>query len=361
MTTQIQKPRTKQKIRIFWAMVFIVGLVSLSGISALTWSKIDPISFRQLAFVPMRDCLYFYQEIQPITGLRQLRTQPDFKNQRVEIPAKQPGDLTVMADLWKPDKRKGLHPALLILHGSTPQGRHNSLVRMLAHHFQQLGWVVLTPDARGYGESEDPPNIHDPQSWRSVGDISRCVDYLYRIMEVDKQRIFVLGHSMGAASALGGALDDPRVKALILIGPPRIKSGSLDQGAEAQHINWRVRFSADRNLSEVISEKVWIDTIGIGDIALYAREGRLLETTKPILILDGELEKEADHQLLQEVSRRLSASSKYYTIPGVGHYCGVYHIPGTDFIIWRQDLFETSTAQIMAFIEGPIISNSRRK
>lgn len=350
---RVPEPRTRREIRISRALLFIAGLVLLLGAAFFAWFKLDPISFRRLAFEPLRDGLFFYRELQPVSGWRKLQAAPDFRSRRVEIPVGRPGDLTLVADLWEPENGPGPHPALLILHGSTLRGRRHGLVRMLAHEFQQLGWVVLTPDARGFGESEDPQVVQDPENWRNTEDIGRCVGFLYDLGKADKQRLFVLGHSMGGAGALEGALDDSRVAALILIGPPRYLSSKKASRWE------RVRFSVVRNLPEVISENVMKDRRDAGDIALFARQGRLRQTPKPILLLDGALESEAEQRFLKEVSRELSNNSAYHTVPGVGHYCGVYQLPGTDLIVWRRDLLEACTAPTLAFIERAVDSDSR--
>jgi pimeloyl-ACP methyl ester carboxylesterase len=336
-----------QKFRFFRVLLFIAAFSTLAGISTYTWFKLDPISFRQLAFEPIRDSLYFYRELQPITGWRCLETQPDFNSQRVEIPARQINDPTLVADLWEPENhKKKPYPAVLILHGSSHLGRRQGLVRVFAHHFQKFGWIVLTPDARGFGESENPKVIHDPESWQIATDINRTIDFLYQFPEVDKNKIFLLGHSMGAADALEGAFSDPRVTALILIGPPRYFSGN-------QTSLWkRVRFSSDRKLRHVISERVILENIEMGDIARYAYEGRLRDNLRPILLLDGEFEKEKEKLFLKTISTYLSESSSYYTVPGVGHYCGVYHIPGTEIILWRRDFFQACMQPIKVFLDN---------
>lgn len=341
---QFIQNRHKRSTLLFRFFLFVVGLLFLFGFTSFVWLKIDPISFRQVAFEPLRDSLFFYRELQPITGWRQIRKPPTFNRQILSIPSLHPSDLTLVADLWKPESESDIYPAILILHGSSSRGRRHCLVQMLANKFLENGWIVLTPDMRGFGKSENPRAIHEPENWRIANDISRCLDFFYKLANVDKQRIFVLGHSMGAANALEGALDDSRVSGIVLIGPPRYLSSN---GATF----WRrVRFSAVRDLSEVISEKVVAESINSGDISRYAREGQL-KNSIPILLIDGKLEKETEHCFLKEVFHRLSASSEYHTVPGVGHYCGVYHVPGTAFMLWRQDLFEACTKPILEFLE----------
>lgn len=349
---QANKNRTNKIFQNFKTFFSLFGFLFFTGIVFFTWFWLDPISFRQIAFEPVRDLYYFYRELQPAKGWRQLQTLPEFNGQRIEIPPKMTGDLTLIADFWKPNSHLDTHPAILILHGSSPQGRRHGFVRMLAHEFHQRGWFVLAPDARGFGESEKPYQIQDSKSWQIGDDIKRFIDFLNQYPGVDKKRIVVLGHSMGGAMALEGALDDSRVASIIIIGPPRYLSG------EKTTFWKRIRFSADRNLPAVISVKVELDRIHAGDIDRYAREGLLRKTSKPILLIDGEFERKKEQSFLKEISFYLSKNSQYQTISGVGHYCGVYHLPLTDSFFLRPELFEACIKPIMIFLDKIVETDS---
>jgi pimeloyl-ACP methyl ester carboxylesterase len=329
-------------------------LVLICSISSFIFLKINPIAFRQFIFQPLRDSLFFYQELNPLTGVKNLSTAPVFKNHQIEIPAHSQQDLKLTADLWEPASNLSANPAILLLHGSSPRGRRDALIRMLAHEFQKRGWIVLTPDARGFGESDDPAAIQDSASWQIAADIRRCIDYLLQLPNIDKNRCVVFGHSMGAGDALEGALEDPRLKALILVGPPRYIQGPIVTFWE------RVRFSAVRNLPEVVTEKVMHDRIVASDIAGYARDSRLKKAARPILLLDGALEGEMQRRFLQEIASQMAPSSAYKTIEDAGHYCGVYQLPGLGLIFYRRDILESCIAPTMAFLSNAFKQNSIR-
>jgi pimeloyl-ACP methyl ester carboxylesterase len=79
------------------------------------------------------------------------------------------------------------------------------------------GFVVLNIDALGRGNSGLPGERDDPGFDETFGGRSSLA-YLRSLPFVDPERIGVIGHSMGAEMMYRVALDDPGVKAVILIG-----------------------------------------------------------------------------------------------------------------------------------------------
>ncbi len=73
------------------------------------------------------------------------------------------------------------------------------------------GYAVLTYQPRGHGQSEGKRSdtIH------IVQDIRKVIDYVATKPELDINKLGVIGHSLGAVSALSHAYNDPRVKCII--------------------------------------------------------------------------------------------------------------------------------------------------
>jgi pimeloyl-ACP methyl ester carboxylesterase len=90
---------------------------------------------------------------------------------------------------------------------------------------------LLTYDARGHGQSEGP---REPggYTWETLGrDMSALVSHL------GDERAIVGGGSMGAATALWMALEQPeKVRALVLVMPPPLGHHSLREEAERQAV-----------------------------------------------------------------------------------------------------------------------------
>ena len=108
--------------------------------------------------------------------------------------------------LAKPEGQRP--PVVVVAHGySVDRQTMSPLARSLA----RAGYGVVTFDFRGHGD-----NTHEFQ-----GDLTRdfdaVVDWVERSPYFDRDRIAVLGHSMGAAAALEFATQDPRPKAVVSV------------------------------------------------------------------------------------------------------------------------------------------------
>lgn len=97
-------------------------------------------------------------------------------------------------------------PLVVVAHGFTADQQIMSTIsRSLANH----GFAVLAIDFRGHGS-----NPH-PLQGDIIDDLKAAVDWAETSPYIDKDRIAVLGHSMGASAALEFASRDPRVKAVV--------------------------------------------------------------------------------------------------------------------------------------------------
>jgi non-heme chloroperoxidase len=92
------------------------------------------------------------------------------------------------AERWRPVRA---HGTLLLLHGGG-QTRHSW--RRTAQRLADAGWEVITPDARGHGDSE----------WDPAGDYSleRFVDDLLGLIETLAQPPTLVGASLGGMTSL---------------------------------------------------------------------------------------------------------------------------------------------------------------
>ncbi len=110
---------------------------------------------------------------------------------------------------------KGPFPALTMLHGFTGQRvePHRLFVK-IARKLAPQGIAVLRFDFRGSGESEG--DFKDMTVSGEIEDALASLDFLASQPEVDKNRMGVLGLSMGGFVASCVAAKDPRVKFLVL-------------------------------------------------------------------------------------------------------------------------------------------------
>ena len=102
-------------------------------------------------------------------------------------------------------------PVLLYFHGN---GSNNGDLSELATIFHRLGVSVLLIDYRGYGQSS--PIF--PNETRVYEDAEAAWQYLTQKRQIEPERIFVYGHSLGGAIAIELATKHPQMAGLIVEG-----------------------------------------------------------------------------------------------------------------------------------------------
>jgi uncharacterized protein len=106
------------------------------------------------------------------------------------------GSVTIAGSVIAPSG-PGLHPAIMFLHGSGPEGRWAN--RWLAQKFAAAGFVALITDKRGVGASTG--------NWQEAGfeelasDAQAAIRFLAQQPGVDARRIGIYGHSQGGTIA----------------------------------------------------------------------------------------------------------------------------------------------------------------
>jgi uncharacterized protein len=89
------------------------------------------------------------------------------------------------------------------------------------------GFVVLGIDAIGRGNSDVPHDLEDPNFDSTFGTRS-SVEYLRALSFVRKSSLGIMGHSMGAKFAYQVALEDPDIRAVVIIGSAYDEQATLD-------------------------------------------------------------------------------------------------------------------------------------
>jgi pimeloyl-ACP methyl ester carboxylesterase len=127
-------------------------------------------------------------------------------------PAPAPAPFTAGEGLAIRGERAGEGPAIVLCHGVTATRRtvvHGS--RLL----ERAGHAAISYDARGHGESDPAPAGEGYGYPELVGDLESVL-----ATAAGKGRVVLVGHSMGAHTALAFALRNPgRLAGLVAIGP----------------------------------------------------------------------------------------------------------------------------------------------
>ena len=151
----------------------------------------------------------------------------------------------ITGDLFLPDGMKAgeCRPGIVLCHGFT--GIRAGILPDYARAFCQAGFVALTFDYRGFGDSEGT-------QWRlipleQIDDIRNAITYLEGCPEVDVERIGLWGTSFGGGHAPYTAAIDSRVKAVV--GQVGFGDGErliLDSRGYAERVRLRKALADDR-------------------------------------------------------------------------------------------------------------------
>ena len=229
------------------------------------------------------------------------------------------------------------HPAILLCHG---WGGLMSQLSAYGEKFARAGFVAMTFDYRGWGESDgriiplrDGPRlleagettmavrvlreIVDPID--QTTDIKNCLNYLWSQPGVDKTRLGVWGTSFGGGHSVFTAGTDDRIKAAVAqIGglnfPPDRREWARGRGAD----------KARGEIEPVVPQNGQDGMEGLKgtpDVARMAEHSPLAAAARihvPTLIIDAEFEElvnRLEHGFTAHMMIRQNAPSEYHTFP----------------------------------------------
>ncbi|HEX6385865.1 MAG TPA: alpha/beta fold hydrolase [Anaerolineae bacterium] len=254
--------------------------------------------------------------------------------------------LSIVGTVYGAGNSTEARPGVLLLHGSTPQGRKLGMYRILGQKLAERGYVVLAIDQRGFGESDDPPDVSRPESFDFVADAQNGITYLTSLAGVDSERLYVLGHSFGGDVAMTTTTQDARVGKLVVIGPGRrfIERGGRENAPEFAYFKRReMRYM---RLQQPIPTDVYLQyrpRLTIESHRAYFAEADHV----PILLIDGELEAQEDQQFLQDAYEAMAGAKAYTTLANADHYANVANFGPA--LIYDEQAMEALVGVIDAF------------
>jgi hypothetical protein len=214
---------------------------------------------------------------------------------------------TLAGTLTLPGSASKEHPvaAIVTISGTGPQDRDEYLgfggyrpFRQFADSLGRRGIAVLRMDDRGVGQSKGVFQGATPDDF--VKDIRAGLAYLRTRPEIDASRLGLLGHSEGAIDAPMVALEEPALKALVLLaGQAHSLHGALKFQLENM-IRHDTTLSPTRRDSAIAHVQDKIDSITAKNRYMrfmdqYDPTPTALKVSKPaILILTGETDRQAD-------------------------------------------------------------------
>ena len=255
-----------------------------------------------------------------------------------ELQLARPDGLRIAGRLYGNESASIHRGAILLLHGNYPEGQQFPLYPVLAQELSELGYLVMTIDFAGFGDSADPFGSAQPRQVDLEAETEAAIAYIADMAPGYSGRIGVIGHSMGADPALRVGLRNPHVSVISLLGPPRRVWERFHTAADIGFFwNWAIQVGRKQyNRDEFpawYGKEQWRQDILRRDMVLALP--RLTGWRhKPVLFVDGGREPLQDRMFLDNYVRRISFPKRYVTLNGVDHNSNVRRQGGE---IWYEE------------------------
>ena len=280
--------------------------------------------------------------------------KPPFPYDAIEVEYDNEADGVHLAGTLTLPPGDGPHPAALLITGSGPQDRDESLLGhkpflVLADHLTRQGIAVLRVDDRGVGGSTG--TLADATGEALARDVAAGVAFLRGHARIDPDRVGLVGHSEGAIIGPRVAADDPTIAFVVMMagtGVPghevireqaaaiyRAKGATAvtveqvrHRQAKALQVLLQVADDEDarQQLEEILGPNPQIGhmlTPWYRSFIAYDPAPALRRLRCPVLVLNGELDLQVlPDQNLPAIEKALAKNRKRVTVhrlPGLNH------------------------------------------
>lgn len=212
------------------------------------------------------------------------------------------------------------HGTIILSHGSNAWGQNHPFVVMTALEMARRGYDVFTFDYRGFGASQDPRRLDSAADLYFPHDLAAAIALVRNEKKGKTGRIILLGHSFGAGPSLVCGFDNPEIAALVIVSPARrVWQRNLGAAAFRGIAELQKRMKADMELGALPAAAALRELTPQIIIDRFA--GRT--STRPLLLIDGGLEKPELREFLASVAATLKGDVKYETVKDAPHYFGL--------------------------------------
>lgn len=241
-----------------------------------------------------------------------LMTSSRFRSYFIDYPS---GELKITGILNVPIEGL-LHPVIILNHGYVPPKRYKSGAKTteIAEHLANGGYLTISPDFRGWGDSDSGDNF-----FRSglVLDVLNLIDALPSLPMANPKRVGVWGHSMGAGTTLKAITTDDRIKASVLCAPLPFHDAEILS-------RWNdVDIEMERNKTDSIFEIYRKALEDLDFLSLTSPSQYMHYITGAVQIHTGTGDNIASPKWADEIYQALTALGKtteIYRYHGQGHY-----------------------------------------
>ena len=243
------------------------------------------------------------------------------------------------------DKRVERLPAVVLVGGSGNVDRDTiaygvPVMGQLAGQLADAGYLVVRYDKRGVGQSggrAEAATIGD-----SADDVVSVVGWLRKQKDVDGKRVYVVGHSEGAAVALIAATRADAIKAVVAIAAPGTTGAELVLDQQRRALD-ALKIADDEKqrrialqkqiMNAVLTGQGWegvpapvrkqADTPWFRSFLLWDPVPVMKKVQQPLLIMHGELDKQVPVQSAELLNglaaQRKKGPATLTLVPGINH------------------------------------------
>ncbi|NQT74204.1 MAG: alpha/beta fold hydrolase [Chloroflexi bacterium] len=268
----------------------------------------------------------------------------------------QSGNIRLVGSLCLPAE-KGHFPCVLMIHGSGPVDRNENAKQLkiitvkmnvfntIAHHLSEIGVASLRYDKRGCGKSSGSYGEAGP--YDLLEDANAAYQYLLQSENVNRDQLFLLGHSEGTLIAPKLCLTYPEIAGLILIAPAiqNLEHALVYQASKLKddietgrglsrwiiRLTWKI-FGDPLENQKVILERVKSTTKPFFRYKLQKINAKWLRehlndnptdtmssVNCPILAIAGEKDIQADPQEVTQLADLAKGEVQYHIVPNLTH------------------------------------------
>jgi pimeloyl-ACP methyl ester carboxylesterase len=217
----------------------------------------------------------------------------------------------------------GPRPGIVLIHGNVWNGQRLSTYRVVAHSLAEQGFIVLTFDKVGFGESDDPFGQGPAAvaaAYDSVGQVEEAVGYLIDHTAVDPSNITLLGHSGGVHQALELGHRSNRIANVVAWLAPSAPADESEVAANLAYLDskFRARYELlyGRSVPDWFDwELTEIDDQG-PDLWEYYRE----QDHIPLILLLGENDQPDAHPYVLATYETLTEPKDLVLVRRADHY-----------------------------------------
>ncbi len=220
--------------------------------------------------------------------------------------------ISIVGQLFLP-AGKGPYPVVCICHGipaGNPEEKKDGGYSELAERMCREGFAVLTFNFRGTGESG---GNFDLAGW--ARDLETVIDYLWKLPEIDRAHLSLLGFSGGAAVAIYVAANDERVSCVAACACPAEFTFLSGVDEPQKMVDYFRGIGIIRDEDFPASAEKWLN--GFNEIRPSDYIAGI--APRPLLLVHGNKDETVDVDHARQLYEKAGEPKQLVIIDGAGH------------------------------------------